>query len=230
MTACRLVCVFVQCVPRFFWLGLLSWFWMVSSVLWFFVSCFVWWFVCLFAVRVLIDDRMCAHVFAYQCVDVLLCSKVLVLSISLITTGLRCRRVFVHLSMFDHELSDWFQQLREDVSSRRGVVFPVPGIHAKESELRERKERAQENHGGHASMVTSVVGWNGIRCVCAGRMFRWNRSRRSLWILQRWSSEPQGRRCTKSCSERQHNSGWFRGARIKRFWSLVPCRQLIRAQ
>ena len=60
-----------------------------------------------FIVRVLVDDRVCVHVFAFYCVDVLLCSKVLVVSISLITTGLRCRCVFVHLSVvFDHELSD----------------------------------------------------------------------------------------------------------------------------
>ena len=48
----------------------------------------------------------CVHTFAIQCVDVFMCSKVVVMSISLMHRGLRCKRVFVHQSVFFHELSD----------------------------------------------------------------------------------------------------------------------------
>ena len=60
----------------------------------------------LFTVRPLVDDRLCVHTFAVQCADVFMCSKVFVMSISLMNRGLRCKRVFVHQSMLFHELSD----------------------------------------------------------------------------------------------------------------------------
>ena len=66
-------------------------------------------------------------------------------------------RVFVHQSVFFHELSDWFQLLLEEVSSRRGVVFPGPWLHAEVSEWRQRDVKVVDNHGGLACMDTSVV-------------------------------------------------------------------------
>ena len=74
------------------------------------------------------------------------------------------------------------------MSSRRGVAFPDPWLHAEESELRKRNERAQDYHGGLALMDNKLGLMNGIRCVCGS-----NASAESIATLSVESPEAESR-------------------------------------